>query len=144
MFSRVHKPFVIIPNSEPYRLTRTRHYKHLNCNPISSLFFSPLDLEYGGVHSNYPPLKHECKRPKTTFRRKKKKENLSLAAGHSFKLHLREELDSRGRKETHQTCLLSCGEGRRVAVCVAPGHLHSHKSWALKFSKHLIFSFICI
>lgn len=58
----VHKPFVIIPNTESHR---TRHYKHLNCNPISALFSSTLDLEYGGVHSNYPSLKHECQRVKT-------------------------------------------------------------------------------
>lgn len=54
--------------------------------------------------------------------RKKKKRRRRriclLAAGDSFGLNLREELESRGRKRTNQMCLLSCG-GCIVAMPLA-------------------------
>lgn len=112
-FLAVHtNPFVISANTEPHKHTTTRHYKHLNCNPISSLFFSTLDLGYGGVHSNYSFLEHECQRMKTISSRKEKKKGVEFVSqlqGIHLDFIWGKNWRAEDRKGTNQMCLLSCG-----------------------------------
>ena len=107
-----------------HRHTRTRHYKHLNCNPISSQFFPHIQISNTEVCI---PIILRCNMnarewkqyPRHKKKKKKRRRICLWAAGDSFRLYEGEELERRGQKGTNQTWLLPCG-GCVAAVSLAP------------------------